>query len=54
MMKSGIDQQALIDQFASASAQQTAQLRSNGRNSMASQFMMSNRAIEDLASRSMP
>ena len=28
MMKSGIDQQALIDQFASASAQQTAQLRS--------------------------
>jgi hypothetical protein len=27
MMKSGIDQQALIDQFASASAQQTAQLR---------------------------
>jgi hypothetical protein len=29
MMKSGIDQQALIDQFASASAQQTAQLRSS-------------------------
>lgn len=28
MMKSGIDQQALIDKFASASAQQTAQLRS--------------------------
>ena len=28
MMKSGIDQQALIDQFATASAQQTAQLRS--------------------------
>jgi len=28
MMKSGIDQQALIDQFANASAQQTAQLRS--------------------------
>ena len=27
MMKSGIDQQALIDQFANASAQQTAQLR---------------------------
>ena len=27
MMKSGIDQQALIDQFASATAQQTAQLR---------------------------
>ncbi len=27
MMKSGIDQQALIDQFAQASAQQTAQLR---------------------------
>ncbi len=27
MIKSGIDQQALIDQFASASAQQTAQLR---------------------------
>jgi hypothetical protein len=29
MMKSGIDQQALIDQFASANAQQTAQLRSS-------------------------
>ena len=28
MMKSGIDQQALIDQFATASAQQTSQLRS--------------------------
>ena len=27
MMKSGIDQQALIDLFANASAQQTAQLR---------------------------
>ena len=29
MMKSGIDQQALIDQFAQASAQQTAQLRTS-------------------------